>query len=117
LGHSLPSRSVPAPTNVRCCPNRRQTWTRYVCPRSANRDQRTAAKYYSISGNSTDINGTRVPVEEPSIGSMADTPALRQHIYYKLLVRGVVTSAVRFHPDQPATHDLATFHWVALPRQ
>ena len=44
-------------------------------PRRANRVIRcAAATYYSISGNSTHIHGTRLPVEEPSTASQADIP-------------------------------------------
>jgi hypothetical protein len=39
---------------------------------SAISGQYTAAKYYSISSDSTHIHGTHVPVEEPSTASQAD---------------------------------------------
>jgi len=55
----------------------RQKSARLVCPLSANRDRRTAATFYSISGNSTHIHGTRVPMEEPSTASQADVSNIK----------------------------------------
>ena len=37
MDQSLLINSASGPTFVRCCPNRRQTWTRFVCPRCANK--------------------------------------------------------------------------------
>jgi hypothetical protein len=50
---------------VRHSPESRHSPTRLLCPNGARGDHYTAAKYYSISGNSVHIHGTRVPVEEP----------------------------------------------------
>src|SRR5664280_1134529 len=75
LGHSLRICSAPASSFVRCWSNRRQTFAAQRTQRSANRDRCTAATFYSISGNSTNIHGTHVPMEEPSTASGADVRA------------------------------------------
>jgi hypothetical protein len=45
---------------------------------SAISDQYTAAKYYSISSDSTHIHGTHVPVKELSTASIADIRQVRR---------------------------------------
>src|ERR1019366_7453203 len=55
--------------NVRSSPIADKLLQCRECPLSANRDQRTAAAFYSISSNSAHIHGTHVPVEEPSTAS------------------------------------------------